>query len=67
MLVKNGANVNNGDVSGKTALHQAAAFGREKVAELLIRNGANVNQKDQQGKTSLHLAAEHGLIHSIIE
>lgn len=31
LLVKNGAKVNDADVSGKTALHQAASFGNNCI------------------------------------
>jgi uncharacterized damage-inducible protein DinB len=40
-LVKNGAGVNDVLIDGRTALHSAAAVGREDVVELLLEHGAN--------------------------
>jgi len=47
------ADVNAKNLSGKTALHEAARSGRTKIALLLIRNKANINAFDSIGKTPL--------------
>ncbi len=44
-----------------TALHSAARFGREDLAELLVARGADVRTPDEpSGSTALHLAAQYG-------
>ena len=52
----NNINVNAADVLDKTALHYAAAWGRNEIAELLIANGADVNSKSISGRTPLDIA-----------
>ncbi|KAJ3343346.1 Ankyrin repeat domain-containing protein 55 [Gonapodya sp. JEL0774] len=48
------------DHRGRTALHQAAAFGRSDVTELLIREGLNLDAGDLEGRAPLHWAAAAG-------
>ena len=55
-----GADVNVKDESGRTALLQAALFGRKEITELLIAAGADVNAKDDWGMTPLHEATREG-------
>ncbi|MBC6414863.1 MAG: ankyrin repeat domain-containing protein [Bdellovibrionales bacterium] len=44
----NGANVDEQDENGKTALHHAASVNCTLVVEILIINGANVLIRDKQ-------------------
>ncbi len=46
--------------SGWTALHYAAYFGREGVAEALLKGGCNPDIQDKKGKTAVQLAEERG-------
>ena len=64
-LVESGANVNNQDNSGKTALHHTMRADRRldcsfatslDAVKFLVANGANVNQADNEGRTVLHYA-----------
>jgi ankyrin repeat protein len=48
------------DAIGRTALHLAAAEGREEVAAFLLRKGAQANSRDNLGQTPLMWACEEG-------
>eukprot|EP00752_Nemacystus_decipiens_P006506 g5858.t1 len=45
--------------SGRTAMHRAAARGKDKALKLLISKKAKVDGRDKCGYTALHLAAMH--------
>lgn len=47
-------------VTGWTALHWAAYWGNEKIAQLLLGRGANVDAVESEGLTPLHMAARMG-------
>ncbi|EAY10973.1 ankyrin repeat protein, putative [Trichomonas vaginalis G3] len=56
-FLSHGANINEKDENGRTALHIAAIYNSKETAELLISHGANINEKDENGRTALHIAA----------
>jgi ankyrin repeat protein len=51
-----GANVNQADANGNTALHQAASKNFNGLIEFLVARGAQVNAKNRRGQTPLALA-----------
>ncbi|XP_027337996.1 calmodulin-binding transcription activator 4-like isoform X6 [Abrus precatorius] len=61
-----GVNINFRDINGRTALHWAAWFGREKMVASLIASGASAGavtdptSQDPTGKTAASIAASHG-------
>jgi ankyrin repeat protein len=59
-LVEKGANVNEPQVDGTTALHWAAYHDDAETAALLVKAGANVNATNQYGVPPLALACENG-------
>jgi ankyrin repeat protein len=59
LLIK-GANVNENDGSGTTALLESLTYGHFEIAELLIQKGANVRAASGSGWTPLHLVASLG-------
>jgi len=59
VLLANGADVNQKDDFGRTALHWAVVYQKLDVVQLLVSHGANVNIKDQSGDMPLHLAHEN--------
>jgi ankyrin repeat protein len=56
MLVALGANVNDANDLGNTALHAAAMAGFDSVAQFLVDRGAALNAKNKNGETPLRLA-----------
>ncbi len=63
MLLSAGANINQKDVTGRTALHLAAMLPsevNEKVIQYLIEHGANVNIRDIYGQSPLFFAFNVG-------
>jgi ankyrin repeat protein len=68
MSLARGADVNNVDLDGRTALHHVCAGAarkdripeRVKVTNLLIARGAEVDARDKAGATALYLAALSG-------
>ncbi|EAY19538.1 ankyrin repeat protein, putative [Trichomonas vaginalis G3] len=56
-FLSHGANINEKNENGKTALHMAAMKNTKETAEFLISHGANINEKDTYGRTALHMAA----------
>jgi uncharacterized protein len=60
-LIKNGADANQTQGDGVTALHWAARRGDEPTASVLLLAGANPRAATRSGRyTALHLAAERG-------
>jgi ankyrin repeat protein len=59
-LVKQGANVNDKDDDGQTALHKAAASGQKVMVVLLLALGADLTERDNKGRTALMTAANAG-------
>ncbi len=57
-LLENGAKINAKDKNGKTALANAAHYGRFEILEVLIEKGANINMEDKEGMTPLMYAAQ---------
>ncbi|EAY20433.1 ankyrin repeat protein, putative [Trichomonas vaginalis G3] len=53
-----GANINETDEEGRTALHYAVRNNYEETTKFLISHGANINEKDSFGNTVLLYAAE---------
>ena len=45
ILISHGANINEKDEDGETALHYAAENNSKETAEILISHGANINEK----------------------
>jgi ankyrin repeat protein len=56
LLIDNGANVNDTDRDGFTALMHAAKKGDKDIVQLLLENGADTNIESNNGKTALSLA-----------
>ena len=54
------AEIEAGDVKNWTALHLAAAYGKEAVAAQLLQAGASVSAVTNGGLTPLHWAADNG-------
>jgi len=57
LLMKNGANIDAGDINGNSILYKVAREGNEKVVSLLLKNGANIEEGEKSVGTPLHLAA----------
>ena len=57
-LVKEGVDLNAGDVVENTALHRAVASCNHEVVDMLISQGANVHAKNCFGLAPLHVAAK---------
>ena len=52
--------INSQGLDGKTALHFAALYGFEQIANVLLKNGATANIKDYNRKcTALHMACQY--------
>jgi ankyrin repeat protein len=58
--IRNGCNVAETDMHGRTPLHVAASLGHADIAALLLEQGAAVDAKDRQSQTPLHHAAAGG-------
>jgi ankyrin repeat protein len=56
--LRNGANPNEKDHSGRTALHYAVLVGSLKIVELLVEFGARISIKDNNGETALDMASK---------
>ena len=59
-LLKGGADKDEKDEEGRTALHFACGYGELKCAEVLLRHGAAVDAADNNQNTALHYAAGYG-------
>jgi ankyrin repeat protein len=55
-LIASGANVDEENYSGETALMYAAMYGQKDIVELLLKNHANPNAKNDAGATALGAA-----------
>ncbi|XP_013416158.1 ankyrin repeat domain-containing protein 46-like [Lingula anatina] len=53
-LIKSGCDINERDVSGRTALQIATTRGQTESVQVLLENGADVNASDRAGNTPLH-------------
>ena len=60
VVLAEGADANERDADGTTALHHAARIGALEVAELLLAAGAEVDARTRYGVTPLALAAASG-------
>lgn len=56
-LLAEGANPNQANILGGTALHAASVNGYEAIVAALLKAGADANKADNSGKTPLHMAA----------
>ena len=52
-LVASGADLDEGDYDGRTAIHLAASEGQEEVIKYLIAKRVDINPKDRWGGTPL--------------
>jgi hypothetical protein len=59
-LISKGANVNEQNLQGQTALHKAVYSDNYGLVTLLLENGAIAEARDRQGQTPLHQAAIEG-------
>ena len=59
-LINAGAEIENTDRTGQTALHKAARTGSSGIVELLLKNGADINASNKEGTTALHIASVNG-------
>ena len=60
VVIDNGANIDDKDRNGNTALHYCVYYKNYELMKYLVDNGANVNIQDNNGNTPLMLALKHG-------
>ncbi|MCY3945094.1 MAG: ankyrin repeat domain-containing protein [Anaerolineaceae bacterium] len=65
-LLAAGANVNADDAFGRSALHEAAFWGHERILDHLLRAGADVEARDAAGRTPLDEVILSGDAESIL-
>jgi ankyrin repeat protein len=56
LLIQRGADIDAGDVRGRTALFHAVPYKRYEFVEFLAKLGANINPIDSHGWTPLDVA-----------
>jgi uncharacterized protein len=56
ICIEHGVDVNAANDKGSTALHGAAASGRDQVVAFLVEKGAKLDAKDKDGRTPLDIA-----------
>jgi ankyrin repeat protein len=67
VLLKKGADVKLRNISGRTALHFAAAVpGNTPVVKLLVASGADPAALDRSGRSALALSHRHGVTTSAL-
>ncbi|MBP3546584.1 MAG: ankyrin repeat domain-containing protein [Alphaproteobacteria bacterium] len=59
LLLKNGAEINETDEIGNTALMYAAENGHKEIVKLLLDNGANIKARNEDGDTAKTLALKN--------
>eukprot|EP00245_Coleochaete_scutata_P012323 TRINITY_DN475_c0_g2_i1.p1 TRINITY_DN475_c0_g2~~TRINITY_DN475_c0_g2_i1.p1 ORF type:complete len:396 (+),score=116.29 TRINITY_DN475_c0_g2_i1:113-1189(+) len=59
-LIAQGADKDEQDIEGRTALHFACGYGEVKCSEALLEAGAAVDAVDKKNNTALHYAAGYG-------
>lgn len=60
-LIEARANIENEDITGKTALHLAAESGSVGALDILVRANADVDKPERKcGRTALYIAITHG-------
>jgi ankyrin repeat protein len=64
-LLAAGADLSQGDATGRSALHRAARGGHADAVAALIQAGADVEAKDKGGETPLHCAAFAGSLPAV--
>jgi ankyrin repeat protein len=64
-LLQAGADVNQQDSSGKTALMASVELGHMCLTQLLLSSGADVNKPNSRGETALHVAASGGKVDAV--
>ena len=64
-LLQGGADKDERDDEGRTALHFACGYGEIACSEELIKAGADVDAKDGNDNTPLHYAAGYGQAEAI--
>ncbi|MBT6724237.1 MAG: hypothetical protein HOB20_13500, partial [Planctomycetaceae bacterium] len=57
-LLENGANIDEANRAGHTALIYAAKSGYTEVASLLLDKGANIDKADENGSTAFEIEDE---------
>lgn len=62
LLIKVGADVNEQDAVGNTAIFYAAEYKQIKIAKLLVKAGANVNIQNNKGRTPIFSAISSNTI-----
>ncbi len=60
LLLSKGANVNDKNYKGETAMMEAAKKNRIELIEVLISNGGDVNAKNNRGISSIMMAFHKG-------
>ena len=60
LLISKGADVDEKNNRGETALMWASGKGHRECVDLLLSKGANVNEKDNDGTTALMVASVNG-------
>ena len=59
-LIYLGAEINEKNDNGETAVHYAAEYGNLEVIKELAKNGGNIRAKNNEGEEPIHYAAEEG-------
>ena len=59
-LVAAGADINEGNVEGRTPLHVAAAANNKVMCKVLLMEGASTSSVDKEGKPPIHAALRSG-------
>ncbi|KAL1485179.1 hypothetical protein MTO96_032132 [Rhipicephalus appendiculatus] len=62
MMITTGADVNEKDKDGDSALHFGAYGEQPDILELLVNFGANINAKNNKGYTALHVAVNKDFV-----
>ena len=64
-MIKDGADVNEKDEEGRSALQFAAGYGEIECMEVLLEAGADIDAVDENKNTAAHYSAGYGNVESV--